>query len=281
MKKISLFVTLGMLLSFIISAQTGLKLTENFNNPPFSASGNLATQNGWAGAVDNPDVQVVYLTNNTGALVYPGYTSGRSYITVARSGSARDPYKIFSGTPLASTTASTYFISFVVNVPSSDFTRETDEANHILALRTSASDVDQQNLAYFYIAEGTSTSQLKFGINKDMDAEGIYAPGNFTFGTTYLIVIRYDVNTPNTSDDRMYLYINPVLSADAPPTSSYPAPNNFVAIVTGFDGGKTQGPDETFSGNINALQLFQDDDGATARFDAFKVSVGSGPGLNG
>ena len=269
MKKILLSAIIAIVYT---SAFAQLKINENFLNPPFSASGNLGTQNSWAGVAAGGDVQVSFLSTNTAAaLVYPGYTSGRSYITIGTS--SRDPYKPFNSA-ISSTVNSTFYISFVVEVASSSNTTSTNNADPVLALRTDATGPDNQNFCYFYIADAPGNN-LKFGISKDANVDGTYASGSFVFATTYLIVIRYDVSTTTTSDDRIFMWVNPLLTAE-PATSGYSPSANTTQITTGFDGGTTSPtPDATFTGNINALQLFQTSNGATAKFDAFKVATGT------
>lgn len=271
MKKI-LLITVMLAVYAGVFAQ--LKIDENFLNPPFTASGSLAAQNSWAGTAGGTDVQVSYLTTNAaGTLAYPGYTSGRSYITTVNTNS-RDPYKPFNSA-ISSTVNSTFYFSFIVNVTGSATTSATTSANHILALRTDAAGAVNQNFCYFYIADDGGTN-LKFGIGKDDNVDGTYASGNFVFGTTYLIVIRYDISTATTSDDRIFMWVNTSLGTQ-PATSGYSPAGNTAQLTSGFDGGDTgPNPDATFTGNINALQLFQRTSGASAKFDAFKVAVGTG-----
>ncbi|HEY0432778.1 MAG TPA: T9SS type A sorting domain-containing protein, partial [Chitinophagaceae bacterium] len=126
-----------------------------------------------------------------------------------------------------------------------------------VALRTSTGN----NLANFYVADdgNLGTQHLKFGLSKTGGSgNGTYASTSVSYGTTYLMLIRYDI-VPGTSNDKLYMWIDPSLAVE-PTTASAN-----LSITSGSDGS---------AGTINSLQLLQDDffDGTTANWDAFKVS---------
>jgi len=246
--------------SLYASSQTdGLLISENF---PYS-NGNLSGQGSspaWTSTGTGGDVVVTALTDNSGALIYPGYTSGTSYITTSNA-NTRDPYKGFIGSQSVSgATATTFYISFVVRVANNSSTSLTFLASATVALRNSSG----ANLSDFYIADDGG-SNLKFGISKN-GTIATYASGNYSFNTTHLIVIRYDIATGGTTNDKMYLWVDPSLSSE-PSTASAN-----VSITTGNDGNT--------SSNISALQLLEDNffgiDGTTASLDGFKVAYASG-----
>ncbi|MBS1609234.1 MAG: T9SS type A sorting domain-containing protein [Bacteroidetes bacterium] len=263
------------LLSFLVLvsiakvyAQTSqLLINENFSG--YSA-GNLNGQGGsypWtASSLASSDfVQVA----SSSPLFYPGYTSGSQYINLTAKDDYSnltwpffhfpdDPAKNFIGnTNVPVNAATTFYTSFVVRVPSSAGVRNTSSASPELALQTTSGI----NLAYFYIADANSGNDLKFGISKD-GGNGSYAGTNFSFNTTYLIVMRYDIVTSGSSNDRMYMWVNPVISTE-PSTASAN-----VSITSGNDGG--------FLGSVNSIQLFQDLNSATASLDAIRAAYGKG-----
>ena len=262
MKKFLLFGIVSLFYSLYSYSQAdGLLIAENFpyNNGNLTGQGNSPA---WTSSGGSGDVVVTALSNNTGALVYPGYSSGTSYITTNNS-NTKDPYKGFIGSQTVSTAnATTFYLSFVVRVTSSSNTSTTSLAFPSVALRTSLGG----NVCYFYVADnGFGTQHLKFGISKTGGlGNGTYASGDFLFNTTYLIVIRYDIVTGSTTNDKMYMWVNPSLNSE-PVTASADQ-----AITTGSDGSAT--------GNITALQLLEDNffDGTTADFDAFKVAYARG-----
>ena len=259
MKKFLPSVFLTLFTSLYSFSQTdGLLITENF---PYS-NGNLTGQGSspaWASTGTGGDVIVTALTDNSGALVYPGYTSGTSYVTTSNA-NTRDPSKGFIGSQtVSSANSTTFYLSFVVRVASSANTNRTNQASATVALMTSTGG----NLSYFYIGDDGNGGNLKFGISKNGNA-GNYASGNFLFNTTYLIVIRYNIVTGGNANDQMYLWVDPLLSSE-PSTASAN-----VSITSGNDGG--------ISGNVSALQLLEDNgaqSGTTASLDGFKVSYGA------
>ena len=250
MQKVYISIVL-FLFSCIANAQ--LVINENFSG---YTTGNLGTQGGWTGAVNNPDVQVA----NTTRLTYPGYGSGANYITVA-SADGRDPQKAFS-TAITGITTQTIFLSFVVRVSSAE---EIDGSpDFSVALRNSA---DTDLPLRFYIAEdiGAPTT-IEFGIA--IGGSTIqYTAGNFSYGTTYLIVIRYDISPGATSDDA-YLWVNPANFPGEPLTS---------AATTSTGATIINASEVDFGATLNTLQLFQSDpqDSPDAAFDGFRVAHGA------
>lgn len=263
MKQFLPLMILLVLVTTINAQSSQLLISENFES---YSNGNLNGQGGWTATGNSDRVQVA----NSSALTYSGYASGSKYVNVTRrddywtgsfpfytNNTPDDPYKNFIGsTSLSTGTATTFFMSFLVRVPGTAGTADDDDARPTVALRTSSGN----NLANFYIADNGG-SGVRFGIKKDEGTDGTYASGTYSTNTTYLVVIRYDLRTSNSSDDRLYLWINPSLSSQ-PSTG---AAN--VTITTGAD---------DVSGNINSLQFFQQDNSATAAMDAFRVSYARG-----
>ncbi|MEJ0105654.1 MAG: T9SS type A sorting domain-containing protein [Bacteroidota bacterium] len=254
-----------------INAQTSqMLITENFTG---YTTGNLNTnssgQGGWTAAngIFSSDFARVATTT---PLSYPNYTSGTQYVNLTSNGDGfldrpDDPAKKFIGNKTVSTTAATtFYMTFVVRVPSSSGVSATGDATPELALRTD----DGDNIANFYIAK--SGSSLKFGIDKNGGDDGDYAAGNYSYNTTYLIVIRYDIVTSG-NNDKMYLWVNPNISSE-PSTSSA----NISITSTSNNSSNSDGYSAGSGNPVNKIQLFQDDHSATASLDAFKVAYGTG-----
>jgi hypothetical protein len=259
MKKVLLIGLVSSLFSLYSYSQSdGLLITENF---PY-ANGNLTGQGNspaWASSPGTGDVQVTALTDNTGALVHPGYASGTSYVSTSNANTT-DPFKGFIGSQTVSTSnATTFFMSFVVRVATGAGTTKTSDALPVVALRNNAGN----NVCYFYV--GNSGNDLKFGINKTESGsgDGSFESSKRSFDTTYLIVIRYDIVTGTNKDDKMYMWVNPSLVSE-PTTASANE-----SITNGADGNAT--------GTIDALQLLENStNGTTASVDAFKVAFATG-----
>ena len=129
MKKI-LLIAIILVVNARISAQ--LKLAENFGGMTGTT---LGTQNSWVQNGTGNDVGLVVQSNNTGALVYPGYTAGQSYITVDDINGI-DPHKTFISVPTSTTDPNvTFFISFLVRVTSAESNNNPD---YSITLRNTA-----------------------------------------------------------------------------------------------------------------------------------------------
>ena len=267
MKKFLLSLIVLVSISQIYAQTSQLLISENFTG---YSNGNLNGQGGWTATGNSDYVQVATTT----PLTYSGYTSGTQYVNVTQRadyGSSPtkrpdDPYKSFTGGNISVNTGNTtFYMSFLVRVPNTTGVQTTGNARPTVALR----GVNGSNLANFYIGDASSGTALKFGIAKDGSQDGTYAGGSYSFGTTYLVVIRYDVvngGWSNDFDDRMYMWINPSLSGEPSTASAQVAIDNIWDFND--DGG--------FSGAIQSLQLFQQTNSATASFDAFKTSYAQG-----
>ncbi len=242
-----------------VNATAQLNIVENFTS---MTAGNLGGQNSWIGGLN--DVQVSVLSNNTGAITYPNYTSGTNYITVNDIAGA-DPVKPFA-TNVGIGANSVTYISFLVRAPfSTSVTPEDVVALPSIALRTTLGN----NLCYFYIGhDGGASPELKFGISKSEDGTGLgqFGTATYAFGGVYLIVIRYNLTT-GSNNDAISLYVNPTLGTGGPSGGSF-------TVSSGSDGG--------YSGALSGLQLFQSRVTAgfttyftpEVRFDALRVASG-------
>lgn len=228
-----------------------LKLTENFAS---MTAGNLGTQNSWVQNGSGTDVQVTVLANNTGALVYPGYTSGQNYISVAKTNGI-DPHKVFNvSVPTAA--ASTFYTSFVVRVPNAANVATTANADYSVTLRNTSNTA---YLSRFYIGKDASNN-IEFGTSADAGTPG-WSNGNYAVNITYLIVMRYDV-LPGNNNDNVWIWVNPSLSS-APSTASAQASQLNAEVNYGTI--------------VNALMIHQrgTTNSPVAQFDAFRVSNGA------
>ena len=226
-----------------------LILTEDFTN---YTNGNLGTQGSWVQNGSGTDVQVA----SSAPLSYSGYGSaGGSYVTVSQT-NGFDPHKLFSST-VATSSSSTFYVSFLINVSSATTTAITTSAAYSLSLRNTL------NTAYFsrfFIAKDASNN-LKLGISVlGGDGSGTYSSGNYSFTTTYLIVIRYDIGA---TTDNMYMWVNPATNVE-------PSVGSADVVITG----QTK---PSYGTPINSLMIHQRSATVSpvASFDGFKVSNSS------
>lgn len=246
------------------NSQTGsLLINDNFttlNLGDLSPANNASS--GWTGQVNSPYVQVA----NTTSMVYSGYASGTNYVSIANANSADDPEKTFIGSTIVTATTSSFYISFVVRVPSAAGTGTANGTTRTCFYLQNAGGTQFCN---FYIGDnGSGANNLKFGINKTGNTGGSFATTNYTFNQTYLVVIRYDF-VSGTTNDRMFMWINPSLATE-PATGSAD-----VSITTGTDiTSPSTAPASTNA--VNRITLEQTSAAATADFDGFKAAYGTG-----
>lgn len=236
----------------VLASSAQLKLTEQFDNTIFTASGNLGTKNSWVQNGGGTDVQVVYKADNTGALTYPSYSSGRSYVTIGTNGT--DPHKLFTGATLPLGTAGTFFTTFVVRVTSA-----TTAGDYMLALGTDANGF----VGRFYVR--TNSGNLQFGISGN--GTGLSWTGTQSFNTTYLIAIRYDIVTGGNSNDDMYMWVNP---------STVSEPSTASATLTRLDVAESYDGAGGTVDDMNKIALRQANNSPVAALDAIRVAYGSG-----
>lgn len=251
-----------------------LLINENFTG---YINGNLNSTSGgqgeWKTLFTNNGADFVQVDNGS-PLVYPGYTSGGPYINVARKGDYQDgpwkypddPYKMFTdGIIQLAADSATFYLSFLIRVPAAAGLPPAMQARPGIALR----NVNGSVFANFYTSVSNDNHHVKFGIGKDAFSKGVFATADYELNTTYLIVIKYDLfhGTPSDDyDDRMYLWVNPGLSAEPSVSSAQVAIADFWDF--NFDGG--------FNSPAQSLELFQEANSGTASLDAFKVAYGQG-----
>lgn len=239
------------ILSFALLAAAALEaqsvFNENFTN---YTNGNLGTQGGWIQNGSGTDVQVASAT----PLTYPGYPSGGNYITV-NSVNGTDPEKAFTSS-IPTNTSQVIYTSFLVRVTSAQLI--TTGTAYSISIQG-----NNQDLFRFYIGR-VGSNDLKFGITVGSDAPS-FGTATYAFGTTYLILIRYnvDIGTGNNGRDDAYLFVNKSLTTE-PATGDASASN--VNSTSELNYGNTA---TTF--NISQLGT----NSPVAAFDALRVAYGA------
>lgn len=189
--KIYLLVICSLVISGVSYAQsTTLLMEEDFD---FAIGSNVVGQNGWVlGTAGTNSVTV-----SEEGLTYPDYsnTAGKAASFVPLSDRIQ---KTFEGTQIGS-----YYYSFLINVSSAgsgEFFAGLFSAN---AFR-----------GRVYLKEDGAGFQ--FGLVKTTTGTVTYTSGTpFSFGTTYLVVVKYDFIAGN-GNDQVSLFINPDLTAKSP-----------------------------------------------------------------
>jgi len=238
-----------------MTANSQLVFNENFSG---YSTGNLVGQgptgNKWTTSGTGTDVQVA----NTTPLIYPGYTSGTEYVTVAAI-DGLDPYRNFISSLTIPTTSNRFiFMSFVVRVTSAP--QSPNNNTFSISLQNSA---NTNYPARFYIEKDPSSTAISFGIGVGNENPA-YTGFNYQTNTTYLIVIRYDVVSGNNNDNA-YLWVNPSSLSTEPmvgsANASHVSSNGEVAYGTALDGLKITQSSSIYS--------------PVAAYDAFRVAHGA------
>lgn len=171
-----------------INALPGSLLTENFDYPVGDSLG----AHGW---VSYSGGSTNYLAVTSPGLVYSGYILSNIGNATKVLGNGQDAYKDFS-TP--DSTGSLY-ISFMVNVTSAL------AGDYFFALLPPTSTT--LYTARFWAKD--SSGSVAFGLSKSTAGAGgiFYTGGNYSYATTYLVVIKYQFVPVGTNDDIMNVYI--------------------------------------------------------------------------
>ncbi|MGA7159430.1 MAG: T9SS type A sorting domain-containing protein [Bacteroidota bacterium] len=186
------------LIAIALSSKTarGQLLTEDFNY----TDGTVLTTNGWIAASGGGTNSITVLTAS--ALTYSGYLGSGIGNGVSLTTSGEDDYMTF-----AQVTSGTLYLSALVNLSAAQTT-----GDYFLVPYGTASTGG----GYFgRIFAKSSGSGFVFGLSKSV-APPTYESTVRSFGTTYLVVVKYTfvgTNTSITTDDLVDLWVNPTIGS--------------------------------------------------------------------
>ena len=233
---------LALICSLCLSANANLIFTENFNY----TLGNLYNQGGWvkyAKQAEDP-IQVV----NT-PLTYAGYqTAASGYaVKIGSSNTNGEDLKKHIG-HLVNTNGNVAYIGALLNVSAvgtNYFLAVCDSAFAAFSDGTSPSEKIK-----LYAMAGSAEGKFKFALGKG-NAAYVATEAEYDLNTTYLVVIKYEFvvasgdESSTKTDDPLYLFVNPALTAE-------PSTSTAVATING----DTYGSDIAWRG-ANAIELKQ------------------------
>jgi trimeric autotransporter adhesin len=185
MKKIKLVIVFA-LVSFFSWGQT---VVEDFNYK----SDSTLTSNGWS-IIFSKSIENALKVNNTG-LTYPNYPSAGFGVNMTTTG--QDVGKFF--TPIS--TGSVY-MSFLVNVSAAQ------AGDNFAGIMNGPAPSPGVAARAFIKSSGKG---FVFGLGKSAVKDIPYETTLRNFGTTYLVVLKYTFNSQNTTDDIVYMWVNPAL----------------------------------------------------------------------
>jgi sialate O-acetylesterase len=186
-----IIILISLLISQIgVNAQT-LFLNEDFN---LVAGTNLASQNDWIVGASSTNRVII---SNTGLtyLNYPNQLGLAAYF----SPTTDRVQKTFTGT-----LSGTYYYSFLINVSSAG------SGEFFIGFYSNSAFRGRTYLK----SDGTG---FQFGLTKTTTGPVVYTSGiPFSFGNTYLIVVKYEFLSGSNTDDKVSLFVNPDLTASDP-----------------------------------------------------------------
>jgi sialate O-acetylesterase len=186
-------ILISLLISNIgLSAQT-LFLNEDFN---LVAGTNVAGQNDWTLGTSSTNRALI---SNAG-LTYPNYPNQLG-LAANFSPTTDRVQKTFTGT-----LSGIYYYSFLINVSSAG------SGEFFIGFYSNSAFRGRTYLK----SDGTG---FQFGLTKTTTGPVVYTSGTpFSFGTTYLIVVKYEFLGSSNTDDKVSLFVNPDLTAGDPGT---------------------------------------------------------------
>ncbi|MBK7980133.1 MAG: T9SS type A sorting domain-containing protein [Ignavibacteriae bacterium] len=192
--------TITFLLLLLFSNIYPQLLVEEFNY----TVGEKLSDNGWVAYSGETGTPIYIVSGN---LEYPDYVSsniGNSIEIIGQVSTSEDVKKTFT----AQTSGSVYF-SFLVNFNS---VTNAIDGEYFVGIVNSTSGTMKGRL---FIKR--DTSNFAFGISKAGTnlSETEYTPFSYSTNTTYLLVLKYTINS-GSSNDVIELFINPDLSGSEP-----------------------------------------------------------------
>ena len=221
MKKIATIIAATALLSLVAGAAFAAAplFTEDFNYPLGTA---LNGTGGWsAHSSAGTNAQKV----NAAGLVYAGYPSsgiGNALGTLAASG--EDNNHTFTGV-----TAGSVYAAFMVNVVTA-----TNTGDYFFHFFDGA--IGSNIFIGRVFVKNDASGKYSFGLN-DRSTAGtlVYTSPLYTYGSTHLLVVKYNYNTSATNDESVQLFIDPVVSCSEP-SSNLSSSDASFADATNIDG---------------------------------------------
>lgn len=199
MKKIILILSFA----FLSSASFAQLISENFDYP----AGDSLTYHDW----------ILFsglgygLQVTSPGLTYPGYPGsgiGNATTLTMTTASAQDFYKSFS----SNKSSGSVYASFMVRVDSA-----TLVGNYFASFLPSTSTTNFFGRVYARVA---SNGNVAFGVSKSSTNATIlanYSDSIYTFGNTYVVVVKYKFNTGSNTDDEVSLFVfNGAIPASEP-----------------------------------------------------------------
>jgi endonuclease I len=232
MRKTAVYLLIVLATLLTSSLFSTVLLTDDFTG----TVGTLLTANGWtahSGAGSTP------MSIASPGLTYTGYAGSGIGNATSASATGEDVNKSFT----AVNSGSVYY-SFLVNT-----TMTTTTAGY--AMHFMQNSTTFHGRFWMRLVSGN----INFGLAKTT-AAATWDPTNYATGTTYHIVLKYTFNTGSSTDDAVYMFVNPTLGG-AEPTPTIAITNDTATDAT----------------SISMVGIRQYAVGANSRFDGIIVGT--------
>jgi hypothetical protein len=224
MKRVLLFILIA-LCANITKAQV---LLDNFDYPT-----NTTTLNsqGWGFALGTTAASTPAVISDGAGLTYAGYSQsgiGRGVVLKSALGQSVGRYHA----NISNTTAGAFYMSYLLNVSAVPTSLPATNINFAGIMVGSASNPGFTARSYMRSISGSSTT-YNLGVAKVTTPTYFSTPLNIN--TTYLVVVKYTVNTGATTNDVVDMWINPAISATEPAATipNLSAGNDVTLALTG------------------------------------------------
>ena len=203
---------LSLLFLPMVGAKAQIGYSENFDY----AAGPLYGQGGWGKYGSNPNNPI---TVTDKALTFEGYPGGvpAKSVKMSAPGSSEDLLVRFDPSESGVLSGDIYYslLIRVNDVP-------TKSVFPFAFLQRASSYVVQDGkspaeLGKFFIAPADEAGKVKFGIDKS-SSKPAYSADTYEVGRTYLIVVKYAINSDEPTNDIVSLYVNPASYETEPAT---------------------------------------------------------------
>jgi hypothetical protein len=197
--KTSFLIVIFSLLILPFDPSYGQFFVEQFDYPV----GDSLINHGWSNH-SGSEYQIVITAGSLTYTGYPGSDIGNSIIISGGSGSREDVNKTFTVQ-----TSGAVYAAFLVNVTAAPATQD-------YFMHFGLSPMTNTFRGKVFV-QNDGAGGFKFGLSKLSATDVSLTNSSYTFGQTYLLVLKYEyINDPNGSDDVVKLYIDPDVSSGEP-----------------------------------------------------------------
>ena len=238
---------------FAAPADVGAQVTfqDNFDYP----AGRLYGQGPWVKYGTNPNEPIQVVDQKLDYAGYPGGVLAKS-VQLGKATSGEDLVARFDQSEAGITSGNLYY-SALINVAELP---TTPTYVLTLATRSFSSPIDDEKtgteLGRLYINTTESEGKYQIGVERGA-TKPVYSKATYDIGTTYLIVVKYEIDAENTDQDAVSLYVNPAdfTVEPATPDAYFAAGNSGSSVSSNGLQGIELRQGSSWSGNAPVMHI--------------------------